>query len=60
MSAVDHERLANGGAITAWVGWFFSHLSAVNEVIQFIVLMIALVSGMYALIYHRKRLEAMK
>ena len=60
MSAVDHERIADGAAITAWVGWFFSHITAANEILQFIVLVIALISGTYALLYHRRRLKAMK
>jgi hypothetical protein len=57
MSVVSHERLADGAAITAWVGWFFSHLTAANEFLQFIALVIAIISGLYAWAYHAKRLR---
>jgi len=57
MSAISHERLADGAAITAWVGWFFSHLTATNEFLQFIALVIAIISGVYAWAFHAKRLR---
>jgi hypothetical protein len=60
MEVSAHDRIADGAALTAWIGYFFSHLTAANEVLQFIVLCIALVSGTYALLFHRKRLKAME
>lgn len=51
-------RAADGAAIAAWVGWIFSHLANTNLVLQFVVLVIALISGIYALCYHRYRLKS--
>lgn len=53
-----NSRTADGAAITAWIGWVFSHLATTNLVLQFVVLVIALISGLYALVYHRYRLNA--
>ena len=52
----DH-RVADGAAITTWIAYFVSHLTETNAVLQFIVLCIAIVSGIYALLYHSKRWE---
>jgi hypothetical protein len=57
MSTQASERVADGAAITAWIGWFFSHLTATNELLQFIVLVIAIGSGSYAWAYHAKKLR---
>ena len=53
----DHSKVADGAAITTWIAYFFSHLTETNAVLQFISLIIALISGIYALLYHAKRFK---
>jgi hypothetical protein len=56
---VDHARVADGAAITTWVAFFFSHVAQYNALLQFFALIIAIISGLYAIRYHAKKLAQM-
>lgn len=49
------ERVADGGAITAWAGWFMSHAAQINGVLQTVLLLVSIVAGIVAIRYHLKR-----
>ena len=51
----DHTRLADTAAVTTWAAWFMSHILEINEVLQFVVLCVGIVSGMVAIRYHWKK-----
>lgn len=53
---IAHERAADAGTASVWVLWFMSHLDQVNGILQFIVLIGALISTGFSLVSHwRKR-----
>lgn len=49
-----HER-ADGNVVIAWVLFFFAHIESVNEFLQFIALILAIVASCFAIRYHIKR-----
>jgi len=54
---VDHSKTADGAAVVTWVAYFAAHISAANDFLQFIALIVAIGSGIYAWRYHAKRLR---
>jgi len=57
---VEHSKTADGAAAVTWTAWALSHLTETNAVLQFIVLVIALISGIYALAFHYRRLQKLE
>jgi hypothetical protein len=55
MTTVESSKTADSAAVVTWTAWGLSHLAEANAVLQFIVLCIALVSGIYALAFHYTR-----
>lgn len=47
-----HTRLADMASIGSAAGWGWATFAHVNEVLQFIALLVAIVSGTAAAIYH--------
>lgn len=53
MSAQNsQQQLADASALTAWAGWFLSHLADINGVLQFILLLVSIAAGIVAIRYH--------
>lgn len=48
---------ADGAVIGSWSATAFAWLSEVNEVLQFIALVAAIVSAVYAIRVHKKKLD---
>lgn len=46
------QKLADGAAGMTWLAWFVSHVTQINEVLQFFALIVAIVSGSAAAWYH--------
>jgi hypothetical protein len=57
-----HESTAkaDGAAIATWVAYFLSHLTETNQLLQFFCLVLGLISGIYALLYHILRWRRLK
>ena len=47
----DHTKLATGtiGTFGAWFAWLVAHIAEVNEFVQFGVLCVGLITGLYTL-----------
>lgn len=54
---MEHSKTADGAAVVTWVAYFTAHISAANDFLQFIALLVAIGSGIYAWRYHAKRLR---
>lgn len=50
-----HRKLADSGAIASWMGWALSHIAAINQVLQTVLLLVSIVAGLVAIRYHLKR-----
>ena len=57
MRDMDHNKTADGAAVVSWVAYLFSHLTAANDFLQFVALIVAIASGIYACRYHAKRIR---
>ena len=54
--AVDAQQLAaDSAAGVTWTATGFAWLASVNEVLQFVALATAIISGFYAARYHRRK-----
>lgn len=50
-----HRKIADLGAITSWTGWVLSHIGALNQVLQTVLLLVSIAAGLVAIRYHLKR-----
>ena len=53
---MTHEKVADVSVVMSWGLWFFAHIVAINQVLQFIALVAAIGASIFAILYHRKRL----
>jgi hypothetical protein len=55
-AVVNHtssERgVADAAAAFTWAAWLWTHLAEVNTVLQFFVLILAVISGLFAIYWH--------
>ena len=49
------QKIADGGAIIGWAGWFLSHLDQINGVLQFVLLLSSIVATVFAARYHLRK-----
>ena len=54
---MTHERAADVSVVLSWGFWFFAHIVEINQVLQFIALICAVIASIFAILYHRKRLN---
>jgi hypothetical protein len=54
---VDLSKTADGAAVVTWAAYFISHIAAANDILQFVALIVAIASGIYACRYHAKRIR---
>ena len=54
---VDNSKTADGAAIVTWAAYFISHIKGANDFLQFVALIVAIASGIYACRYHAKRIR---
>lgn len=53
MNHTDNERgVADAAAVFTWAAWIFTHLAEINIVLQFFVLLLAVISGLFAIYWH--------
>lgn len=57
---MDHTRLADGAAAASWVGYITAHVVAINPFLEAASFLIAIVSGIVAIIYHLKKISEMR
>lgn len=50
-----HDKVLQAGALSGWVGWFFSHVREVNDLLQTVLLITSIAATVVAIIYHRSR-----
>jgi len=53
MDPSDTDKSLTLGSIVGWVGWIFSHLKEVNELLQTVLLVTSIFATVAAFIYHR-------
>lgn len=52
---MEQQHTADAAVAVTWSAWIISHISQINEVLQFFLLLLGLVSAVYAALWHRKR-----
>jgi len=55
MNTDHNSRLADTATVTTWGAWLISNITAINDVIQFFILLIGLITGIFALAWHIHR-----
>ena len=54
---MDHTKAADGAAALTWIAWVIAHLAQINEILQFIVLVLGIISALFAIRYHASKTE---
>lgn len=54
-SEVDHAKIADGAAFGSWISLIFAHIVELNQVLQFVAFIVAIISGLAAAYYHIKK-----
>ena len=55
MNDALHRKIADSGAIVSWLGWALSHIGALNQLLQTVLLLVSIVAGLVPIRYHLKR-----
>ena len=50
-----HDKGLWAGSAFGWVGWFFSHVREINDVLQTVLLLTSIAATIVAIVYHRSR-----
>lgn len=50
-----HDKSLWAGSFAGWMGWAFSHLRDVNDLLQTVLLLTSIAATVAAFIYHRSR-----
>lgn len=53
MNMMPPDKIANTGIVTGFFVWFMAHIGAINEVLQFFLLVASLVGVYFAVQYHK-------
>lgn len=48
-------RIADTAAAAPWVIWLWAHIAQVNSILQAICLIVGIVSGICAIVYHTRK-----
>ena len=48
----DTSKAADAAAATTWAAWFLAHVSEINAVLQTMVLVLGVFTGLFALYWH--------
>jgi hypothetical protein len=57
----DHgQKLADSGAVVAWVAYILSHLPQINQVLQTLALVTAIFASIAAGLYHLRKWRRMR
>lgn len=52
---MEHQRqAADSAAVVSWLAWILGHLAQINDVLQFVLLVLGIVSAIFAIRYHAK------
>lgn len=54
MSNPIAQKIANSAVAVSWGGWFVSHIKDINDWLQFIALIVAIVASVCAIRFHTK------
>jgi hypothetical protein len=49
------QRLVDAAAPIGWLAWIFSHMTEINQVLQFVLLLASIFATVSAGLYHRKK-----
>ena len=60
MTMHESTTKADGAAVAVWAAYFISHLTETNQLLQFFCLLLGLISGIYATLYHIMRWRRLK
>lgn len=52
---MSKEHLADGAVALSFGGWFLSHIAQINQVLQFVLLVVSIIAGVIAARYHLKK-----
>lgn len=51
----SQQKVADSLVGGAWFAWFFANIAAINQLLQFVALVLAIVASAFAIRFHMKR-----